>query len=235
MNILTIDTANEYLSLAISSNNISQLFQDKIGNKQSEHILPTISRLLQEAKLTIKDINAIAYNMGPGSFTGLRIGLSVALGLAYSINSQLYPASMFMLYAQDLPLSTEYSLIVLDARLGQIYVAAIRHDDFSYLIEPCLINPNELHTLITKDTESLFMNKNALVTGNGWQVYQTQIDSELYEQMNYHEIIYPSPESMLGIVKRNIIVPCSTHNAELLYLRNKVALDLSEQLKSKQK
>lgn len=235
MNILTIDTANEYLSLAISSNNISNLFQDKIGNKQSEHILPTINQLLQEAKLTIQDINAIAYNMGPGSFTGLRIGLSVALGLAYSINCQLYPVSMFMLYAQDLPQNTEYSLIVLDARLGQIYAAAIRHADFSYLIEPCLINPNELHTLITKNTDALLTNRNTLVTGNGWQVYQTQIDAELYAQINYHEIIYPNPESMLGIVKRNIIAPCSAHNAELLYLRNKVALDLDEQLKSKQK
>lgn len=232
MNILTIDTANEYLSLAIQANTQIYTFQEKIGNKQSEQILPQIQILLEQAKIALNDIQLIAYNQGPGSFTGLRIGLSIALGLAYSLNCQLVPIPMFALYANSsLCATNEPLLVILDARLNQIYVALIDTTNFSYLIQPSLINPDELSTWLTKST---MPSKLITVTGNGWNIYQDKIPEECKQYLTYTEQNYPSANVMLELINKNHFQPCNINEADLLYIRNKVALNLEEQIKSKQ-
>lgn len=228
MNLLTIDTANEYLSLAVCNNqNKITTYQAKVNNKQSEHILPSIHKLLEDSQLSINELSGIGYNTGPGSFTGLRIGLSISLGLAYSLNIPLFPVDMFMLYAKSVPQDYNYTLITLDARLGQIYVAAINISDLNYVIKPCLIYPHELVNLISEN--NTLSSSNCIVTGSGWDVYGDIIGNELVSNFNYFSIDYPDADKMLAVIHEHEIKPCLPHEAELLYLRNKVALNLEEQ------
>lgn len=231
-NILAIDTANEYLSLGISVAGKANYYQAKIGNRQSEQLIPQIAEVLKSSGISLAEIELIAYNQGPGSFTGLRIGLSVALGLAYSINCPLMPIPMFSLYSSPITKTHENLLVILDARLKQVYVAVICQQDNSYLLEPSVINPEELATWLAKNPS--INSQNTCITGNGWSVYEENIAP--YIQANYHYIAqnYPQPENMLGLAEQQCFKSCDVFNAELLYIRNKVAMNLSEQLQSKQ-
>ena len=75
MIILAIDTSSEYLSLALEVNGLKFSSLDKVLNKQSHYIIEKINALVTNAGIKISDINLIAYIEGPGSFTGLRVGL----------------------------------------------------------------------------------------------------------------------------------------------------------------
>ncbi len=243
MNILAIDTCNEILSLAILRENETTLkpfnkhtlnatenmfsSQLKAGNKQSEYILPEIDNLLHKAKLNIHDINLIAYNQGPGSFTGLRIGLSAALGLAYSINCKLVPIPAFALYVNQYTRHSPYVIVTLDARLGQIYIAGLRSNDFSFFIEPQLINPEELADIINRNQE--INPSNTIFTGEGYKIYSSKILEQITMSYTHISQEYPSALNMLYLVSNEVYPAVPVFNAELLYLRNKVAMDLTEQ------
>ena len=231
-NILAIDTANEYLSLGIAASGEIQHYQAKIGNRQAEELIPQIAELLKQSELNLAQINLIAYNQGPGSFTGLRIGLSVALGLAYSINCQLIPVPTFALYAADITKTHDNLLVILDARLKQVYVAVICQSDSSYLLKPSVINPTDLATWLASNPS--ISPENTCISGNGWLIYQDQIADSLKENYHYIAQDYPLATNMLRLAIEQHFHPCSVFEAELLYIRNKVAMNLQEQLQSKQ-
>lgn len=229
MNILAIDTANEYLSLAIKTTHKIFNYQEKIGNKQSEYILPAIQNLLTKAEINLNDISAIAYNAGPGGFTGLRIGLSCAISLAYSLDCKLYPIHMFQMYAYQVQTTSQYTIITLDAKLGQLYIAIFDQYNKSYAFAPTLIEPSQLNNIVNQ------YSNNSIAVGNGWNLYSHLIETDILKNISYHEFEYPNANIMFEIINDKVITANDIHNAELLYLRNKVALNLEEQLKNKQK
>ena len=102
MNILAIDTATNFLSLAISHENKINSFLGNVGNSHSEQIISEINNLFSSVQLNKKDLSLIIYNKGPGSFTGLRIGLSVAIGIATGLNIPLVAISSFEIYAHQI-------------------------------------------------------------------------------------------------------------------------------------
>ncbi len=196
-----------------------------VGNKQSEHIINAINKLLQQAKIEISQIEIIAYVEGPGSFTGLRIGLSVAMGIALGINAQLVAIPAFALYAKAVSMSDISSsdiLVGIDARLNQIYLTGINTKTLDYFIQPQLVNPNDIN-----------IDRTYSMVGNGFTVYNSQLNNKL-RQCPLLEINYPSAQHLLEIVELNkypLILPA---NATLMYLRNKVALNQIEQQLNKQ-
>jgi tRNA threonylcarbamoyladenosine biosynthesis protein TsaB len=85
--ILAIDTSSNKNSIAIFWPNVIEV--EKIWESnltQSQELLPTINDLLKENKIDLSQILAIAVNLGPGSYTGLRVGIAVANSLAFSLN-----------------------------------------------------------------------------------------------------------------------------------------------------
>jgi tRNA threonylcarbamoyladenosine biosynthesis protein TsaB len=96
MKLLSISTASDILSLSILENqNLIQTFSS-VGNKRhAELISPTIKELMQKANLKFADLDGIAVNLGPGSFTGLRVGLSTAKGIAYGAKIKIYGYTNF--------------------------------------------------------------------------------------------------------------------------------------------
>lgn len=216
-NILAIDCATEYLSLGLQTGDKSIYSLEKVINKHSDYIIPQIKSLLTKLDLNIRDLHGIAYNQGPGSFTGLRIGLSVALGLSYGLNIKLIPIPSFAIIANS---SSKKTLIAIDARLNQVYFAGLNIDK-TYFIKPQLINPSQLQYI-----------DGCELAGNGFEAYKSILDQDFLPHIPFNHS-YPNALHILELIKSGLYQAIHHSKADLLYLRNKVAIDLLEQKKSK--
>ena len=128
MLILAIETATKVSSVALSDGNkIVAVLTMENGPEHSATLVPNIGKLLEMAGKTRKDLNAVAVSVGPGSFTGLRIGLATAKGLAYALNIPLIAVPTLKALAArfyDLPGVTVFSLA--DAQKKNAYCGIYR-------------------------------------------------------------------------------------------------------------
>ncbi|MGM0431945.1 MAG: tRNA (adenosine(37)-N6)-threonylcarbamoyltransferase complex dimerization subunit type 1 TsaB [Spirochaetota bacterium] len=126
MNILGIDTSTDYLCVALRSG--EQQFESfyHLGFKHSEHLLPEIEHLLSKAGLTPSELDLIVCTRGPGSFTGLRIGMSTAKGLACGSNTPLVSVTSLLVFARyGQAEASQVLLPVIDARKKRYYATLI--------------------------------------------------------------------------------------------------------------
>ena len=124
MNILAVDTAGKSAGVAVLQDGrlTYECFLD-VGFTHSETLLPMIDAALKAVWLTPAQIDLYGVNAGPGSFTGLRIGLAAVKGLAFTRNTPCAPVST--LEALALPHTGEGTVLcALDARRSQVYWAA---------------------------------------------------------------------------------------------------------------
>lgn len=217
---LAIDTSSAYLSLALQARGKIFTYLDKVDNKQSENIIPQIKQLLLKAGVLVGEIDYIVYNQGPGSFTGLRIGLSIALGITFGIKALLIPIPAFYIYAlQASELSTDSKVVVgLDARLNQLYLAGIDISTLEYFIQPELVNPGDI--IIGPDK--------AVAIGSGFMLYK-ELMPKAFNRLSLLNPEHPDAGYLLKLANLGKFPPVAAAKADLLYLRNKVALDLDEQ------
>ncbi|MDD6644471.1 MAG: tRNA (adenosine(37)-N6)-threonylcarbamoyltransferase complex dimerization subunit type 1 TsaB [Oscillospiraceae bacterium] len=124
MKILGIDTSAKTSSVGICDDDkiVGELFLDK-GLTHSETILPMIDEILTRNGLTLDDIDALAVNNGPGSFTGIRIGVAVVKGLAFEKNIPCYEVSTLDSIAYNCKDKNGLVVAVMDARRNQVYNA----------------------------------------------------------------------------------------------------------------
>jgi tRNA threonylcarbamoyladenosine biosynthesis protein TsaB len=127
MNLLAVDTATEKLSIALAANNDTWLFEAEAGLRHSEMVMETIDMLFKKAALKPEDLSGIVCMGGPGSFTGLRIGFSLAKGLALALGCPI--ASIPTLDCMARPLSSWKGLVmpVLDAKQSSFFCALYRN------------------------------------------------------------------------------------------------------------
>ena len=124
MNILAVDTAGKTAGVALLQDGrlLYEVYFDG-GLTHSETLLPLIDQCLKLCKLTCADIGLFGVNAGPGSFTGLRIGLAAVKGLAFPRNTPCAPVSTLEALAAG-HVGEGTVLCALDARRGQVYCAA---------------------------------------------------------------------------------------------------------------
>jgi tRNA threonylcarbamoyladenosine biosynthesis protein TsaB len=120
--LLAIDTAAPRLQLALLSGDHADSLVEDMAQGQAERIFPAIGELLARNDLAYRDLRRIAVTTGPGSFTGLRIGISAArgLGLALGIPVLGIPS----LLALSLPVNCAHAAVLLDARRDEAYFQA---------------------------------------------------------------------------------------------------------------
>ena len=112
----------------------------------SETLLPMIENMLEKSALTVGDIDMFAVSEGPGSFTGVRIGVSLIKGLAFDKNTPCVGVSTLDALALNLDGFGGYVVPVMDARRNQVYTAVYR--DGKRLTEDMLIPLDELKALL---------------------------------------------------------------------------------------
>lgn len=147
MNILAIDTSTMISTVTIASDN--EIIGDFNVNQQrthSESLVPMIENLLKLLGMTIKDIDAFVISKGPGSFTGLRIGMTVAKTLAQVNDKNLIPISTLEALANNSS-SNYLKAPLMDARGNRVY-AAVYGKDGKEIIEEDLYEIEDFVKLV---------------------------------------------------------------------------------------
>jgi tRNA threonylcarbamoyladenosine biosynthesis protein TsaB len=124
MKVLGIDTSTSCGSLGIINDDAVvaeyALFRDET---HSTRLIPAIQNLLKEARLDLDEIDGIAVSLGPGSFTGLRVGLSAVKGLALAAERPVVGVPTLNALASNLPFTHYQICPLVDARKGEVYTA----------------------------------------------------------------------------------------------------------------
>ncbi len=118
--LLAIDTAAPRLQLALLRDDRVDTLVEDMSTGQAERIFPAIAELLGRNGTTYADLTRIAVTTGPGSFTGLRIGLSAARGLALALSGPVIGVPS--LFALSLNAQCDPVAVLLDAKRGEAYV-----------------------------------------------------------------------------------------------------------------
>ncbi|MCX5667224.1 MAG: tRNA (adenosine(37)-N6)-threonylcarbamoyltransferase complex dimerization subunit type 1 TsaB [Candidatus Omnitrophica bacterium] len=129
MIILAIDTSTDYLSLAIlKDGRLIVKFHKRADRRHSILLVPTIEKLIKKAKLNIGKIDCFAISIGPGSFTGLRIGVTVVKGLAYALKKRIVAVPTLDVIAENAKSFKGVVCPVLDARKNKVYACLYKSD-----------------------------------------------------------------------------------------------------------
>lgn len=145
--ILCIETSSGYCSVALSYGKtlINQAIETQ-KNKAADKLNLLIDEVMKNSKLNFKDLNAIAISGGPGSYTGLRIGVSVAKGLAYALKVPLIHIETFFAMKAQIEEESESKfdryIPMIDARRMDAFTAII-NDQNEYILEPECITIDE--------------------------------------------------------------------------------------------
>ncbi|MEH6453423.1 MAG: tRNA (adenosine(37)-N6)-threonylcarbamoyltransferase complex dimerization subunit type 1 TsaB [Psychromonas sp.] len=224
LNVLCVDTSTEACSVAV-------LIQTGSEQKVTEHfmlaprehttkILPTVEQVLQSSGLSLAEIDVVAYGRGPGSFTGVRIGISIAQGLAFGIEKNMVGVSTLQAMAQQAfklqQANDVYAAI--DARMGEVYFARyqVQNNIMTLINEELVIKPVDLIELQLANLET------AVLVGSGWAAYPEL--TEYFNNGQQSDIEFPNAKYMLDEAVR-CIEDGQTVLPELalpVYLRDKV-------------
>jgi tRNA threonylcarbamoyladenosine biosynthesis protein TsaB len=225
MRVLALDTSTEYCSVALWQDGAVAERCELVGQKHSEVLMEMLDALLREASVKLMQLDGIAFGMGPGSFTGVRIACGVTQGLALGANLPVVGVCTLQALAEG---SGKLRVIAaLDARMGEIYHAAYeKHDDvWTTLSEPCLCKPEDAPSV---------PGENWFGIGSGFAIHGAALDEKYAGQllgMDGSMVPQAAEIAALGAAQFALGHGVDAAEALPLYLRDKVALKTSERAK----
>lgn len=129
MKILALDAATEACSAALLIDGAIKVRSLESGKSNAAHIVRMTEELLAEGGVQLSQLDAIASSIGPGAFTGVRITVAVAQGLAFGANLRVVPVTTLEALAMQVPLARDNLVMAcLDARMGELYWGLFRAD-----------------------------------------------------------------------------------------------------------
>lgn len=155
MKILAIDTATDVCGIAITEDKqLITEYRSNFKRAHAEKLIDSIDKVLADGNLSIKDLDGIAISIGPGSFTGLRIGLSVVKGLTFATNVPVVSVITLDALAHQALFWNHQICPLLKAQADEAYTALYRVKEFNLqrISEYRLITLNDLTNLFTKKT-----------------------------------------------------------------------------------
>lgn len=217
MAILAIDAATEACSVALSYQGKLYHQFEVCPQQHSVKILPMVDEVLTQAGVRLEQLDGLAFGCGPGSFTGVRIGVGVAQGLAFGADLPMVPISSLQAMAQAvtrLHPSGDKVHVAIDARMGEVYTAqyVIERGELTEYKAPQVLKP----ALVTVDD-------NCFAAGTGWQTYSEALNDKA-TGIVVSEVLYPDAQDMLPLAV-NAINNGNTvkaADAEPLYVRDTV-------------
>jgi tRNA threonylcarbamoyladenosine biosynthesis protein TsaB len=163
--ILNIDTATEHASVALCNNEVVMAFEaNNVQNEHASFLQPAIQKMVDTTGILLKNLDAIAVSIGPGSYTGLRVGLASAKGLCFALGKPLITINTLEAMAlatigENLESQTLHCPMI-DARRMEVFTAV-----YNFKLEPKML-PNAM-ILDINNFKNLLKNYKIVFSGSG--------------------------------------------------------------------
>lgn len=239
MKLLAFETATEACSVALwIDGDVRERFE-VAPRRHAELALPWAEALLAEAGIARTQLDAIAVGRGPGAFTGVRLAIAVAQGIALALDIPVVPTSTLAVLAMRAPSTATGILAVIDARMGEIYLGAFaRMADgmVATLGEEILMPPQ--HPIdwvrVAHCDEANAMHRAWIGVGSGFEASDSALIATLGGALIRSDsaaLPHASDLARLAAAAYDRGETLPPDRVEPAYLRDKVALTLSEQRK----
>jgi tRNA threonylcarbamoyladenosine biosynthesis protein TsaB len=190
MKVLAIETATIAGSAAVVDDEKGLIGEVRVDVRvaHAERLMPSIQWLMESSRTSVKDIDAFAVSIGPGSFTGLRIGLSTAKGLSYAAKKPLVPVRTLDAFARTMPYCSHMICPMFDARRNEVYAAFYKWeaDKCVKIMPEIAISPEELMKLIKGPV---------VILGDGAKTYRELISLTLRDNALFAPSTNMSPSA----------------------------------------
>lgn len=220
MKILAIDTSSKVACVAILDEN-SLVGEYYINHKKnhSEKLVPIIDGILKDLDIGVEDIDYYAVSVGPGSFTGLRIGITTVKGMALATNKKVVAVDTLDGLAGNVGYTNSVVCPIIDARNNQVYTAI--YDNGQKIVHDNAISIEELASKLS------FLNSKVIFVGDGVLVHKDYLKEKLKDNcvIARQVDIFPKASSIAQValekINNNEVLSCD----ELLpnYLRKSQA------------
>lgn len=180
MRILVCDTSNSTCCAGIYEDGKALKYELSLEKKtHSETFMPLVMRVVEQSGLTLQDIDVLASTIGPGSYTGIRIGLSAVKGMALALGVNVIPVSSLKALAmsvQNVIANPSDTVLIpcFDARNDRVFGAALAGDTHENLIEDGAYSNVEFSNLLKNIAD--ITDKQIIVIGDGAPVLQKVLD-----------------------------------------------------------
>lgn len=231
--ILAIDTSSAWCSVALSIDDESPAFlHQKVSAGASQLLLPWIEQLLNAAKINLSSLDAIAIGVGPGAFTGVRLGLASVQGLAVATKLPVLPVISLDAIAAELIKAPAFLaaapkrfLVAIDARMNEVYWA-------HYETTPSGL-PMRLGEVALTSPENIVLDDIEFVAGSAINEYGDRLFARSKNIFLKTQLDPESGVSALGVLACAKVSWCAglaqdIHQLEPVYVRNKVAFTAEE-------
>lgn len=222
MRILAIDTSTESCSAALWQNGMITMQREIAASRRhGQLLLEQITHVLSEADTSPGELDFIAVSRGPGGFTGVRMGIGVAQGLAFSLNKPVIPVSTLAVLAQQgFDQGADEVLALLDARMHEVYWAFFRRfeqEHFFAISEERITLPTDVAVEWTQEKR--------LALGPGLQVDREAVSRLGLKEGELQFEALPSAAAVAKLASRAALTGSgkAPEHAQPVYLRNKVA------------
>jgi tRNA threonylcarbamoyladenosine biosynthesis protein TsaB len=193
---LGIDTSTPQVGSAIGGHEgvIASVSSAK-GKRHAETLVPAIDFLCRQAHVELDEIGAIAVDLGPGLFTGLRVGVATAKAMASALRIPVVGVSSLDLLAFPLRWTNRRILSIVDARRGEVFYASYRQvpGGVQRLTEPQVGSPEQLCNEIQATGED------CLAVGDGARRYADELVDLIKVEIADAGLAYPSPSSLVQL------------------------------------
>lgn len=227
MKFLALDTATEACSVALWLDGQVHSLDEVCPQQHSKRILPMVQQVLTDAGMSLQQLDGLVFGRGPGSFTGVRIGVGVVQGLAFGADLPVYGVSTLQAMAQAAQRIHQASDVVaaIDARMGEVYLA-----QFQRCTEPkspwCGVMQavSAEQALKPEQLPALQVSTKATAVGTGLQTYRAAFAAWQADLIVSHEVLLPSAQDMLPFANlayaQGLFV--APEQAEPVYVRDEV-------------
>jgi tRNA threonylcarbamoyladenosine biosynthesis protein TsaB len=234
-NLLAIDTSTAWCSVALSlDGQTPALRHEMVSAGASQLILPWVEELLSASKIQLQDLDAIAVGIGPGAFTGVRLAVATAQGLAVSHELAIIPITSLDALAAQLfstkslkSRAPKYFAIAIDARMDEIYWAKYEMPQSDEQL------PRRLGDIHLSKPEEIDLTGIQFLAGSALKAYGARLFTNAGEQLSDADLDPDIQLSALGLLDcaKQMFKDgkqCPVRELEPLYVRDKVAFTTQE-------
>lgn len=225
MKLLAIETATEACSVALLVNGILTTRSELAPRRHAELLLPMCDEVFAEAGIARSQLDAIAVGRGPGAFTGVRLAVSAAQGIALGLDRPIVSVSSLAALALDAPDNGAPILALIDARMGEVYAGCFIRDG-RWLLRG--VGAETVGPADQVDFPTEAMN----IVGSGWETYHAILEARLANPaMHCDGRCYPQAGAIARLAAPMFAagMACDPGDIRPVYLRDKVALTLVQQ------